>query len=131
MAEWDRKRSTDPRILTYLRRVARKGGSIIGICTANFVLARAGVMTGRRSCVHWNALADFQAEFPDVIAEADTVFIEDGDRITCPGGLSSADVALHLIARHCGGAAARKAATGMVLDQVRSARSPQPHVEAA
>lgn len=125
------QRSTDPRILTYLRRAAKHGIPIVGICTASFVLARAGVMAGRRCCVHWNALADFQNEFPDIDAEADTIFIEDGDRITCPGGQSSADVALHLIARHCGGAAARKAATGMVLDQMRSHRSPQPHVEAA
>jgi len=46
------QRNTDPRILEYLRRVAEQGVAIIGVCTATFVLARAGVMKGRRCCVH-------------------------------------------------------------------------------
>ena len=124
------QRNTDPRILEYLRHVADKGVAIIGVCTATFVLARAGVMKGRRCCVHWNARLDFEAEFPDLSVESDTIFLEDGDRITCPGGQSSADVALHLIGKHCGAASARKAAAGMVLEEMRGNRTPQPHAEA-
>ena len=125
------QRNTDPRILEYLRRVANRGVAIIGVCTATFVLARAGIMQGRRCCVHWNARADFEAEFPDIAVDSDTIFLEDRDRITCPGGQSSADVALHLIAKHCGAASARKAAAGMVLEQMRGNRTPQPHAEAS
>ncbi len=125
------QRNTDPRILRYLRRVADCGVSIIGVCTATFVLARAGVMQGRHCCVHWNARADFEAEFPDIAVDSDTIFLEDRGRITCPGGQSSADVALHLIAKHCGAASARKAAAGMVLEQMRGNRTPQPHAEAS
>jgi transcriptional regulator GlxA family with amidase domain len=124
------QRNTDPRILEYLRRVAEQGVAIIGVCTATFVLARAGVMKGRRCCVHWNARLDFEEEFPDLSVESDTIFLEDGDRITCPGGQSSADVALHLIGKHCGAASARKAAAGMVLEEMRGNRTPQPHAEA-
>jgi transcriptional regulator GlxA family with amidase domain len=125
------QRNTDPRILDYLRRVADQGVAIIGVCTATFVLARAGVMKGRRCCVHWNARSDFEAEFPGLDVESDTIFLEDHDRITCPGGQSSADVALHLIAKHCGSASARKAAAGMVLEEMRGNRTPQPHAEAS
>ena len=125
------QRNTDPRILEYLRRVADSRVAIIGVCTATFVLARAGVMKGRRCCVHWNARSDFEEEFPGFDVESDTIFMEDGDRITCPGGQSSADVALHLIGKHCGAASARKAAAGMVLEEMRSDRTPQPHAEAS
>lgn len=125
------QRNTDARILEYLRRVADQGGSIIGVCTATFVLARAGVMKGRRCCVHWNARSDFEEEFPDIDVESDTIFLEDGDRITCPGGQSAADVALHLIGKHCGAASARKAAAGMTIEAMRGNRSPQPHAEAS
>jgi transcriptional regulator GlxA family with amidase domain len=125
------QRNTDPRTLEYLRRVADRGVAIIGVCTATFVLARAGIMQGRRCCVHWNARADFEAEFPDIAVDSDTIFLEDRDRITCPGGQSSADVALHLIAKHCGAPSARKAAAGMVLEQMRGNRTPQPHAEAS
>ncbi len=124
------QRNTDPRILEYLAHAADLGVTIVGVCTATFVLARAGVMDGRRCCVHWNARADFEEEFPHLEVESDTIFLEDGNRITCPGGQSSADVALHLIARHCGAASARKAAAGMVLERMRGNRTPQPHAEA-
>jgi transcriptional regulator GlxA family with amidase domain len=87
-------------------------------------------MDGRRCCVHWNARLDFEEEFPDLRVESDTIFLEDSDRITCPGGQSSADVALHLIGKHCGAASARKAAAGMVLEEMRGNRTPQPHAEA-
>jgi transcriptional regulator GlxA family with amidase domain len=125
------QRNTDPRILDYLRHAAERGVAIVGVCTATFVLARAGVMEGRRCCVHWNARSDFEDEFPGLRVESDTIFVEDGDRITCPGGQSSADVALHLISKHCGAASARKAAAGMVLEEMRGNRSPQPHAEAS
>jgi len=125
------QRNTDPRILEYLRRVAEQEGSIVGVCTATFVLARAGVMKGRRCCVHWNARSDFEEEFPGLAVESDTIFLEDGDRITCPGGQSSADVALYLIGKHCGAASARKAAAGMVIENMRGTRTPQPHAEAS
>lgn len=124
------QRNTDPRILEYIAHAAEQGCSIIGVCTATFVLARAGVMQGRRCCVHWNARSDFREEFPDIAVESDTIFLEDRDRITCPGGQSSADVALYLIAKHCGAASARKAAAGMVLEEMRGNRTPQPHAEA-
>lgn len=124
------QRNTDPRILEYLARAAERDCSIIGVCTATFVLARADVMKGRRCCVHWNARSDFQDEFPDLSVESDTIFLEDRDRITCPGGQSAADVALYLIAKHCGAASARKAAAGMVLEEMRGNRTPQPHAEA-
>jgi len=125
------QRNTDPRILEYLRQAADRGVAIVGVCTATFVLARAGIMDGRRCCVHWNARLDFEDEFPDLQVQSDTIFVDDGERITCPGGQSSADVALHLISKHCGAASARKAAAGMVLEQMRGNRSPQPHAEAS
>jgi transcriptional regulator GlxA family with amidase domain len=81
--------------------------------------------------VHWNARSDFEEEFPELAVESDTIFVEDGDRITCPGGQSSADVALYLIGKHCGNASARKAASGMVLDEMRGHHTPQPHAEAS
>src|ERR1700677_1989175 len=36
----------DKRALSYLRRVGESGGSLIGVCTGSFALARAGLMKG-------------------------------------------------------------------------------------
>lgn len=125
------QRRIDPRTTAYMQRVADRGGSIIGVCTASLVLARAGLMEGRKCCVHWYHRPEFEEEFPDIEVESDTVFLEDRDRITCAGGRSAADVALYLIERHCGAASARKTASGLVIEEVRDDHAPQPHSEAS
>jgi len=125
------QRSVDPKILAYLRRAANQGSSIVGVCTASFVLARAGLMQNRKCCVHWIHGPEFEEEFPDIEIESGTIFLEDRDRITCSGGRSAADVALYLIEKHCGAASARKAATGMVIEEMRGHQAPQPHSEAS
>lgn len=121
------QRDIDPRITDYLHLVAERGGTIIGVCTASFVLARVGVMAGRQCCIHWHHLREFEEEFPDIRASSGMAFIDDGNRITCPGGHSAADVALYLIEKHCGASRARKAASGMILEGVRDSRTLQPY----
>jgi len=125
------QRNTDPRITDYIRRVADNGGFIIGICTATFVLARAGIMKGRKCCIHWVHREEFEYEFPEIPVDSDTIFIEDRNLITCSGGRSAVDVALYLIEKHCGAASARKGATGLVIESLREGYMPQPNMEAS
>src|SRR5262249_8723341 len=99
------------------------------VCTGSFALARAGLMRGYRCCVHWYHLQEFLQQFPDQQAEADVVYLVDGRRITCAGGQSSIDVAVHLVQRHCGRDMALKVSTGMVVASARGPRAPPPHPE--
>ncbi len=124
------QRKTNQKIIEYIQKFADTGGCVVGLCTASFVLARAGIMEGRRSCVHWHHRQEFEEEFPDLIATSDTVYIEDQQRITCPGGRAASDVALYLIEKHCGPAKARKAASGLMIEEIRTSHSPQPNVGA-
>lgn len=120
----------DRRILSYLRQVDARGGSLVGVCTGSFALARAGLMKGYRSCVHWYHLHQFAAEFPDHRVEADVLYLVDGRRITCAGGQSAIDVAVHLVTRHCSRRIALKVITAMTVAAARGPRDPQPHPEA-
>jgi transcriptional regulator GlxA family with amidase domain len=125
------QRRLDHRIIRYLNRVAAHGNTIIGLCTASFVLARAGIMEGYKCCVHWYHRNEFEQEFPQIRVDSDTVYVEDNNRITCPGGRAAVDVALLLIERHCSAVTARKVVSAMVIEQMRGERSPQPHAESA
>lgn len=122
-------RRMDPRILKYLQRVDQRGGALIGVCTGSFALARAGLMKSYRCCVHWHHLKQFVEEFPDHRAEALSVYVVDGKRITCAGGESAVDLALHIVERHCGRSLARKVASGMLIDAARGPKHPQPRPE--
>ena len=124
------QKRNDRRIVNYLRKVDASGGSLVGVCTGSFALARAGLMKGYRCCVHWCHLQEFMAEFPDHRVEGDVVYLVDGNRITCAGGQSAIDVAVHLVERHCGRSIALKVTTAMIVAAARSSKDPQPHPEA-
>lgn len=115
---------TDPAIISYIRAAA---GSVplIGACTGSFMLARLGAMQGRRACVHQFHVAQFQSEFPDIVVESDRLFTIDGPRLTCPGGASAFDLAIHLIQRHCGRERALRTVSMLLFDEVRASNHPQ------
>ncbi|WP_062014825.1 GlxA family transcriptional regulator [Aureimonas sp. AU4] len=117
----------DDASVAYLRTAAASGVPLVGVCTGSFVLARAGLMRGRRCCVSWYHHADFEAEFPDGEADADRLFVVDRDRITCAGGSGVADLAAHLIERHVGPAAAQKCLHVLQLQNARHGHDAQPH----
>ncbi|MEF2071874.1 GlxA family transcriptional regulator [Consotaella aegiceratis] len=113
--------------LAYLKDCATAGVPLVGVCTGSFILARAGLMAGRRSCVSWFHRDDFAAEFPGQAVDADRLFIDDGDRITCAGGGGVADLAAHLIRRHLDATAAQKSLHILQLQSARRGSDAQPH----
>lgn len=115
----------DPRLLAYLQRAAQNDTKLVGVCTGSFYLVQAGLMKGRKCCVHWYHFQDFIDEFPNAIPVTDEIFIVDGDRITCPGGASSSDLAMYLVEQHLGKARAFKGLRHLLLDWVRPHNHPQ------
>jgi transcriptional regulator GlxA family with amidase domain len=101
----------------YLREVAAAGVPLIGVCTGSFILCRAGLMKGRRTCVSWYHYQDFLQAFPDHEVVADRLFLADGPRITCAGGAGAAALATHLIELHLGRAVAQKASQVLLFDR--------------
>lgn len=102
----------DEMIYAWLRRIARNGTMIAGLGTGAYLLARSGLLDGRRCTVHWENFASIAEEFPHVVVN-DAVFLKDGQFITCAGGASSLDMMLELIAQQYG----RKLSKG-VADQL-------------
>lgn len=117
----------DEASIAYLKSAAQAGVPLVGVCTGSFVLSRAGLMRGRRCCVSWYHHADFEAEFPDQTPDADQLFVEDRDRITCAGGSGVADLAAFLIERHVGAAAAQKCLHVLQMQNARAGSDAQPH----
>jgi len=89
--------STTKPVLNWLRREARKGISIGGLCTGAYTMAKAGLLDGKRCTIHWENHDSFTEEF-DEIELTKAIYAIDGKRYTCAGGTSSLDLMLKLMA---------------------------------
>lgn len=116
----------DSATMTFLKLAAEKHVPLVGICTGSFILARAGLMQGRRCCVSWFHYQDMLTEFPHIRPVADKLFVSDGDRITCAGGIAAIDLAAYLIERHLGHKSAQKSLRILVSEHARKGDAPQP-----
>ncbi len=91
----------DRRTFIWLRKLARRGVIIGGISGGPFILAKAGLLGGRRCTVHWEHMPAVRESFPD-IKLTHSLFEIDGDRITCSGGVAGLDLMVALITRDHG-----------------------------
>lgn len=108
----------------WLRRLARRGVVIGGISGGPYVLARAGLLDGRRATLHWEHAPAFREAFPEVEV-APSLFVIDGDRITCSGGVSALDMMVALIARDHGHQLAAAVGDWFLLTHIREGMGPQ------
>ncbi|PID65350.1 MAG: hypothetical protein CR977_01170 [Gammaproteobacteria bacterium] len=73
--------------------------TIVGLCTAPYVMARIGLLDRYRCTLHWENLASFREEMPALLV-TNNLFEIDGNRITCSGGTAPIDMMLELIREH-------------------------------
>ncbi|SIQ62440.1 transcriptional regulator, AraC family with amidase-like domain [Rhizobium sp. RU20A] len=111
----------DEETLRFLHQAAERRIPLIGLCTGTFILAEAGLLTRHQTCVSWLHYASFRERFPDLKARPDRLFNFDGSRGSCAGGMSSADLAAHIIRTFIGRDAEQNA---LEVLQIGRARAP-------
>ncbi|WP_226782238.1 GlxA family transcriptional regulator [Oceaniglobus trochenteri] len=111
--------ATTKRVVNWLRREARRGVTIGGLCTAGHTLARAGLLDGKRATIHWENQDSFAEEFEEVTLTK-SVFVIDGNRYTTAGGTSSIDLMLKLIADEHGETLASAVADQLIYSSIRT-----------
>lgn len=109
----------DDALTEYLKRAAAKGKPVIGLCTASFILADAGLLKNKLACVSWLHRAQFQERFPEIDLASHQLFVEDGAITTCAGGTAVADLAAHIVKKHIGLHAAKNAMDILQIDRPR------------
>ena len=111
-------------LLARLRFLASRGTTIGAICTGAYVLAKAGLLDGRRCTIHWESLQGFKEEFPNLEITSE-LFEFDNRRMTSAGGTASLDMMLHYLATHHGADLATSVADMMLHHHIRAGDDPQ------
>lgn len=116
--------ATTKRMLNWVRREARRGVTVAGLCTAGYTMAKAGLLDGKRATIHWENQDSFLEEFEDVELTK-SIFVIDGNRMTTAGGTASIDLMLKIIATDHGEAMANEIADTLIYSSIRTAQDTQ------
>jgi transcriptional regulator GlxA family with amidase domain len=97
-----RAATRDRRLVSWIRRTARRARRVASVCTGAFLLGEAGLLDGRRVTTHWYACDALQRRFPAARVERDPIFVRDGNVITSAGITAGIDLALDLVEEDMG-----------------------------
>ncbi len=114
----------DDKVFGWIRRAAQMGAKLIGLSGGAYLMARAGLMEGYRSTIHWEFLAGYLEAFPDLEVTSN-LFEVDRGRLTCAGGTAAIDLMLHLVAVTHGHDLATAVSEQFIHTRVRGSDDPQ------
>jgi transcriptional regulator GlxA family with amidase domain len=110
----------DRRLHAALRAVRGRVRRFGSVCTGALLLARAGLLDGRRATTHWGSCARLAAEHPRVRVEPDRIFVKDRGVWTSAGVTAGMDLALAMVEEDHG----RDVALGVARELVLFLRRP-------
>lgn len=82
--------------LDWIRQTATVAKRVTSVCTGSLLLARAGLLAGRRATTHWGALELLASLDPTVKVEGDLRVVDDGV-VTSAGVSAGIDMALAVV----------------------------------
>ena len=108
----------DKNVFAILRRADRQGADIGALCTGSHILARANMLNGYRCTIHWENLASFNENFPEIEATSE-LFEIDRNRFTCSGGTAALDMMLNMIGQQQGHELAAAVSEQFIHERIR------------
>jgi transcriptional regulator GlxA family with amidase domain len=107
-------------VLDSLRRAHARGCRMISLCGGAFVLAKAGLLAGRRAATHWEDCDELARQYPELSVDAGVLFVDDGDILTGAGSAAGIDLCLHIVRQDYGSDLATQLARQLVVPPQRS-----------
>ena len=105
----------EPGFLEWLQVQCARARRFGSICTGAFVLAKAGLLDGRRATTHWNWATGLAQDYPRIAVDPNPIYVRDGSCYTSAGVTAGIDLCLALVEEDLGRALALRVAQLMVV----------------
>jgi transcriptional regulator GlxA family with amidase domain len=103
-------------VITWIAETAPSTRITASVCTGAFLLAKAGLLHGKKATTHWEDIPDLKSMFPDIDVQENIRWVDLGHIITSAGISAGIDMSLHLVSRLAGKELAIKTARQMEFD---------------
>lgn len=123
----------DKCLVAFIAETAARAERVVSICSGTFLLAKAGLLDGRRATTHWASLDLLKKHYPSVHVEEDALYVRDGSVWSSAGVTSGMDLALALLVEDLGADIALDVARKNVVFMMRPGGQSQfsTHLKAA
>lgn len=74
-----------------------KGAEVVSLCVGAFMLAKTGLLSGKKCSTHWRAADEFRKMFPDVDLQTDKIITEEDGIYTSGGATSYFNLLIYLV----------------------------------
>lgn len=111
----DGQPETQSEIAAWIRKAEPAARRVVSVCGGAFVLAEAGLLSGKRATTHWRRAKELARRYPEVKVEADPIYIREGKIATSAGATAGFDLALALVEEDLGSEIALDVARNLVL----------------
>ncbi|HDG1686428.1 transcriptional regulator FtrA [Kluyvera cryocrescens] len=105
-----------------LQRANQRGCRMLSICSGVFVLAAAGLLSGKQATTHWRYTEELQQRFPQIQVVEDVLYMAEDNVFTSAGSAAGIDLCLHVVRLDYGLEIANQVARRLVI---------QPHRDGA
>lgn len=110
-----REAADDRALIEWIARASTTARRTVSVCTGAFLLARAGLLDGRRASTHWAAARELARLYPAVDVDPEPIYVRDGPIWTSAGVTAGMDLALALVEEDLDRAGALAIARHLVL----------------
>lgn len=105
----------NPEVVRWLRKIAGQIRRVGSVCTGAMLLARAGLLDGRRATTHWSWCEVLIRRAPRASVDPEPIFVRDENVYTSAGVTAGMDLALALVEEDHGSQLALQVARNLVL----------------
>lgn len=100
-----------------LQALGERKVKIAASCSSVFLLAQAGLLSGRAATTTWWLARIFRARYPDIRLDEAKMLVRDGQYLTAGSAFSQLDLALAIVADTMGAAVAHLCSRYLLIDQ--------------
>lgn len=90
------------KLVAWLGTASARARRTASVCSGAFMLAKAGLLDGKRAATHWGMCDQLKESHPAVQIDRDAIFVQQGKVWTSAGVTAGIDLALALVESDCG-----------------------------